>query len=198
MPASSSGQLACERAVCLCCRDLSYTVRIALIENSDDWAKIGLMIRQSTAANAKHAIIYLSPHLTRLGDVYRSEIPPDGTTWTLLGSVNIAMGATLYVGLPVTAYNDGVLCTAAFSNVSVERFGVQLPADADYSGTVDAAAGQDAVLAEQYGPAAAAAISGCQSLTASQTPVRRRAARGDAILATSPLAVDLLLAYDHP
>jgi len=85
--------------------------------------------------------------LTRWGDMYVSEMSPDGTAWTTLDSVSLSMSSTIYVGLPVTSYNDGELCTAVFTDVSVEEY--RLPGDANYSGTVDEA--DAAIVADHWG-----------------------------------------------
>ncbi len=42
--------------------NFTYTVQVAAMENTDYWAKAGLMIRETTAAGSKNAMIYLSPH----------------------------------------------------------------------------------------------------------------------------------------
>jgi autotransporter-associated beta strand protein len=41
--------------------DGSITARVATVENTAGWAKIGVMIRESTAANSKHAMVVVSP-----------------------------------------------------------------------------------------------------------------------------------------
>jgi hypothetical protein len=57
--------------------------------------------------------------LVRSGNTLSGYASPDGVTWTLVGSDTVVMGAGVYVGLPVTSHNDGVLSTATFTNVSV-------------------------------------------------------------------------------
>jgi hypothetical protein len=87
--------------------------------------------------------------LTREGDTFRSEISPDGATWTVVASQSITMGQTIYVGLPVTSRVNGSLCTATFTDVFVEVYSQRLPGDANYSGTVDQA--DAAILAANWG-----------------------------------------------
>ncbi|HBO44271.1 MAG TPA: hypothetical protein DD670_10125, partial [Planctomycetaceae bacterium] len=87
--------------------------------------------------------------LTRLGDTFRSEISPDGATWTIVGSVTIAMGETVQVGLPVTSRVRGTLCASVFGDVQVEEYSVRLPGDANFSGTVDQT--DAAILAANWG-----------------------------------------------
>jgi hypothetical protein len=43
----------------------------------------------------------------------------DGSSWTSMGSVTIAMGTNVYIGLAVTSHNNGTLCTATFDNLEV-------------------------------------------------------------------------------
>jgi hypothetical protein len=119
------------------------------LENSDLWTKAGVMMRASLAADAAHASMFVSAGkglafqrrvttggasthtsggtataprwvgLERAGDIFRAYVSADGASWTLVGSETITMGATIYVGLPVTSHNDGVLATATIDNVAV-------------------------------------------------------------------------------
>ena len=57
--------------------------------------------------------------IERLGNVVISSTSPNGTTWTEIRRETIAMSAAVYVGLAVTSHNNGVLCTATFTNVQV-------------------------------------------------------------------------------
>jgi hypothetical protein len=117
-------------------------------------AGIRMQYRASTGATTAHPANYPAlgdPYwvrLTRLDDTYISEMSPDGQTWTELGRVTIVMGATIYVGLPVTSFVDGTLATAVFTNVSVIR-PTGLPGDADGNGLVDA--GDAAIMAAHWG-----------------------------------------------
>lgn len=58
--------------------------------------------------------------LTRSGNTFTAERSADGTNWTQVGSPQaIAMGASVYVGLAVTASDNNFLNLATFDNVSV-------------------------------------------------------------------------------
>ena len=57
--------------------------------------------------------------IERLGNVVISSTSPNGITWTELRRETIAMSVAIYVGLAVTSHNNGVLCTATFTNVQV-------------------------------------------------------------------------------
>lgn len=119
------------------------------LTNSDGWAKAGVMIRESTAANAIHALTAITPangvafqrrtatggttahtgvagivapryvKIERNGSTITSSYSSNGTSWTVVGSASMTMSTTILVGLCVTSHNDGVLSNAAFSNVSV-------------------------------------------------------------------------------
>jgi hypothetical protein len=45
----------------------------------------------------------------------------DGTTWTAIGSDTVTQGATVYVGLAVTAHNAGEVSEAKFRDLQTER-----------------------------------------------------------------------------
>jgi regulation of enolase protein 1 (concanavalin A-like superfamily) len=55
--------------------------------------------------------------LTRTGNTISSYASPDGATWTFVGQTTIAMPATVYIGLAVTAHLPGSLNTANFDHV---------------------------------------------------------------------------------
>ena len=56
--------------------------------------------------------------LTRVGNTFTGYHPPDGSTWTQIGSASITMATSGYIGLAVTSHNDGTLSTANFDNIS--------------------------------------------------------------------------------
>jgi len=129
--------------------DVTITARVASLANTDPWAKAGVMIREGTAANARHTFSALTTanglafqrrlttggttthtagpagaapywvRLTRSGNVFTSFVSANGTTWTQIGTETIAMTASTQVGLAVTSHNDGVLCSATLDNVTV-------------------------------------------------------------------------------
>lgn len=129
--------------------DVTITARVASLGNTDPWAKAGVMIRESTAANARHVLTAVtianglafqrraaaggeSAHtagpggsvpywvrVSRAGNVFTSFVSSNGTSWTQVGSVTIAMPAATQVGLAVTSHNNSVTTTATFDNVSV-------------------------------------------------------------------------------
>jgi regulation of enolase protein 1 (concanavalin A-like superfamily) len=55
--------------------------------------------------------------LTRSGTVVTADGSQDGVTWTNVGTLTPAIGSNAYVGLAVTAHNNGTFTTATFDNV---------------------------------------------------------------------------------
>ena len=116
--------------------------------NTNPWAKAGVMIRASSAANTAFVGVFQTPgngvamqwrdnsgqpnwtpgprisgnaviKLVRVGDVFTGFASNDGTSWTTIGSVTIAMPSSLLAGLAVTSHNTGLLSTATFESVAV-------------------------------------------------------------------------------
>lgn len=57
--------------------------------------------------------------VTRSGNTITAEHSSNGTSWTTISSATVTMSSNVYIGLAVTSHNDGTLCTATFTNVSV-------------------------------------------------------------------------------
>ena len=119
------------------------------IQNSDPWAKGGVMIRETLAANSKQAMTVLTPgngvsfqrrtatggmtasttvagitapywvKVVRSGSTFTGYRSADGASWTLVGSDTITMAANVYIGLPLTSHNNSVLCASSIDNVSI-------------------------------------------------------------------------------
>ena len=128
--------------------DGTIVARVASVQKTHVWAKGGVMIRESLAANSRNAFMLVSAssgasfqfrastgggttasnasgilppywvRLIRTGNTLAGSISPDGITWTPVGSATINMGASIYVGLAVTSHNSSVLCTSTFDNVT--------------------------------------------------------------------------------
>jgi regulation of enolase protein 1 (concanavalin A-like superfamily) len=128
--------------------NVEIIARVASLTNTNAWAKAGVMVRETLAANSKHAFAAATPSngvalqsrsttggtsanvgaastipvwlkLNRSGNVFTASRSADGVTWTTTGSVTISMTTSVYVGLAVTSHANGTLTTAAFSNVTV-------------------------------------------------------------------------------
>ncbi|HUR57743.1 MAG TPA: S8 family serine peptidase, partial [Opitutaceae bacterium] len=123
--------------------------RVTGLTNTNAWAKVGLMFRESLAANSRNVFVSLTAgngvvlqsrttaggltnlaygrgggvprwlRLVRSGSTFTGYESTDGIAWVLTGSATIALPATVYVGLAVTSHNDGTLCTATFDRVTI-------------------------------------------------------------------------------
>ncbi len=137
--------------------DGEISARVASVENTDSWAKAGVMVRESLTGGSTHAMMVItagngaafqrrtttdgsSSHtagssvtapywvrLVRSGDTLTGYESSDGGAWNQVGSATVAMATDVYIGLAVTAHNDGTLCTTDISNVAVTGGGPQPP-----------------------------------------------------------------------
>ena len=133
--------------------DGTIVARVLSLQNTDPWAKAGLMIREGTDAGAKHAFCFVTPvngvafqrrpttngptshtsgshngaarwlRLVRAGTAITGHESPDGVTWTLVGSVTISMTNPVEVGLAVTSHDNAATCTAVFEQVVITPSG---------------------------------------------------------------------------
>jgi uncharacterized repeat protein (TIGR03806 family) len=129
--------------------DGEIRARIASVQNTDVWAKAGVMFRETLADNSTHAYAaitaangavfqrrpttggssdntdgpeYAAPawvRVVRAGNLFTAYTSTNGSAWTQINSVTIPMAATAYVGLAVTAHNNAALNTSVFDNVLV-------------------------------------------------------------------------------
>ncbi|MCX5677213.1 MAG: hypothetical protein NTX87_19685, partial [Planctomycetota bacterium] len=56
--------------------------------------------------------------LTRSGNSFTAEASANGTTWTTISTISIAMGSSAYIGLAVTSHTNTQLNTAKFDSLS--------------------------------------------------------------------------------
>jgi hypothetical protein len=131
----------------------SITARVVSITNTDVWAKAGVMIRESLAPGAVNIAMVVTPgsgvsfqrritmdagseettqtgitapqwvRLSRSGNTFTGEYSANGSNWTTLGSVDIAMLPDTYIGLCLTSHNVDATCTAELSNVTTDGTG---------------------------------------------------------------------------
>ncbi|MDB6027165.1 MAG: hypothetical protein JWM68_3388 [Verrucomicrobiales bacterium] len=129
--------------------DGEITARIVSVQNSDPWAKVGVMIRESLAANSKHAFTLLSAgnglafqrrtgtgstsdsttgpsvgapywvRLNRTGSSLTSYTSSNGINWSILGSASIPMSNAVQIGLAVTSHNNTNFNNAVFDHVQL-------------------------------------------------------------------------------
>ena len=81
--------------------------------------------RSSTGASAtisKSVSGVTAPYwvgLVRSGSTFSASISPDGSTWTSLGSIDVTMTKSAFIGLPICSRQSGVLATGTLDNVTV-------------------------------------------------------------------------------
>lgn len=128
--------------------DGTLTARVVSITNTSQYAKAGIMVRQSLSPDSQYAFVEASPslysfhyrtaatnysssgpyfpatypiwlRLTRLNGNYTAYSSTDGNTWTKINeTVSIATSPTVYAGLAVTSQNPAAANTAVFDHVS--------------------------------------------------------------------------------
>ena len=115
--------------------------KILSITKSDNWAKAGVMIRETLKADSKHAFMCVTPvegvafqrriktgnssthtgatgsapiwlKLNRTGNQFKAFKSDDSLHWELVGTETITMTQNSFIGLALTSHNDNVLCTA--------------------------------------------------------------------------------------
>ncbi|MHB1034612.1 MAG: lamin tail domain-containing protein [Pirellulales bacterium] len=141
--------------------DGELVARVASLTNPNVWAKAGVMIRETLAANSRHAMTVITPgngvsfqrrlntggqsehtttagpaapywvRIVRQGNNFSSYSSLDGQTWALNGTVTIAMTTNAYIGLAVTSHAPGTLATAVIDNVTFVPPDTTGPAVAD-------------------------------------------------------------------
>jgi len=137
--------------------DGSIVARVATVQGSDPWTKVGVMIRQSLGSGSAHAFMLVSSgkglafqrrttangttttttptaggaprwlRLTRAGQTISAASSADGSTWTTVGQSTIAMTGPVYVGLAVSSHNPSLLASARFEQVTVSAVNVTSP-----------------------------------------------------------------------
>ncbi len=130
--------------------DGEVRAQVASMTNTNPWAKAGVMIRESTAANARNAFAGITamngsavqtrtatgaatsftpgpwvtaPHwvrLVRTGNRITAYTSFDGVSWTQGASEDVVMGATVLVGFAVTSHDNAQLNTAVFTNAAIQ------------------------------------------------------------------------------
>jgi len=128
--------------------DGEIRARVVSVQNTDPWAKAGVMIRETATAGSTHAFALVSygngvrlqsrvttggasadaggpgsaaPYwvrLTRAGNLFTAYSSTDGINWTQFATQTIGMSSSTYAGLAVTAHNNGSLNSSVFDNVT--------------------------------------------------------------------------------
>ena len=130
--------------------DGTLVARVSSSQVTDGYAKSGVMWRESNAADARYAFVFVGPNtlgyevrtaaarassgasygsgsapkwlkLVRAGNVFTAFASDDGVAWKQLGTLQtMPMSATARAGLAVTAHNDAALNLSTFENVSAQ------------------------------------------------------------------------------
>jgi hypothetical protein len=123
--------------------------RVTAIQMTDPYAKAGVMLRETTAAEAVHVVLDICPDgnvefmtrlapgdattyidgttqepptwlkLVRVGSTVTGYISLDGSEWTTVGSTSVPMSWSALIGLAVTSHDTAQLNTSTFSSVTV-------------------------------------------------------------------------------
>ncbi|HVU27563.1 MAG TPA: cellulase family glycosylhydrolase [Verrucomicrobiae bacterium] len=129
--------------------DCTNTVEVTGLQNTDPWAKAGLMIRESFNPDSANAFVMMTsqngslfstraatgaasssaggsgsaPYWIRLirnGNVFTAYTSSTGAGWNQIGSpVTILMATNAFVGLAVTAHNNTEINIAGFSSFNI-------------------------------------------------------------------------------
>ncbi len=133
---------------------IDMKARVVSIQNNNVNAKCGVMFRSNLDAGSPDVFMAITagngagfesrltqnattsyqsvssnaaPYWVRLvsnGNKYVGYISPDGTTWTAVDSVTVALGTYLYVGFAYSSHDVNTLGTAVVDNVSLSQSGV--------------------------------------------------------------------------
>lgn len=125
--------------------DGEIITRVTSQTRTDDWAKSGIMIKESTTKGSKYVLLAVTPangvtfqhnfngdsgsatyafpnawlKLKRTGDVFRAYTSSNGTDWSPIGETTLPMPHTVTAGLAVTSHKYDTLNTTEFDHTSV-------------------------------------------------------------------------------
>jgi regulation of enolase protein 1 (concanavalin A-like superfamily) len=119
------------------------------VQNTNAYAKVGLMMRETPSADSRHASMLVTPgdgvhfswretagqgmgevknqgfaapiwlKLTRVGKRFTGYRSTDGVNWTQVGYRDVNMGASILAGMAGNSHNNTGLGTHSFDNVSL-------------------------------------------------------------------------------
>lgn len=131
--------------------DVSVAAKINSLKNTDPWAKSGVMIRGSQAANAANVMMAVTPgngvtfqyrstaggqsqfnniggisapvalKLTREGARFKGYYSKNGFDWIKVGQADINMPQQTYSGMAVTSHNPAVSTSSDIGGFRIER-----------------------------------------------------------------------------
>jgi regulation of enolase protein 1 (concanavalin A-like superfamily) len=127
--------------------DFVFQARVTYLAYADYWSKAGVMLRDNLGSGAAEEFTMVTAaaltgvewrqtggggtswtegpgatfpywvQLARVGNVVTGSVSPDGVTWTQVDQETPSIGSSAYIGLAVTAHNNGTTTTAKFDNV---------------------------------------------------------------------------------
>ena len=133
--------------------DGEVVAHVQSLSNSNAWAKTGVMIRETLAANSRHAFAMVSAasgygfqrridtagssqhtagtatgapgwvRLVRTASRIDAYQSTDGTTWRLIGSDTVPMADAVFVGLATTSHNTSTATDAVLDSFKVTQGG---------------------------------------------------------------------------
>jgi hypothetical protein len=137
--------------------DGQIAARVTSLQNTNTYAKAGVMLRSTTSAASAHVILDVLPNggiefmtrssngasttylggasqsapvwlkLARSGSIVTAYVSTNGTNWSSIGAVNFAVGSSIDAGLAVTSHDTGALNTATFDGVGITSFSTTGP-----------------------------------------------------------------------
>jgi regulation of enolase protein 1 (concanavalin A-like superfamily) len=129
--------------------DGAIIARLRTQQNTDPWAKAGVMFRETLASNSTYAMVLLTPtngshlqartitgggaadmagpvvaatywlKLVRNGSTFSASTSSNGVNYVQVGTTNITMTSNVFVGFAVCSHASNALSTAVFDNVTV-------------------------------------------------------------------------------
>jgi regulation of enolase protein 1 (concanavalin A-like superfamily) len=136
--------------------------RVSALSGANPYAKAGVMFRDALSAGAAHVLLDVRPNgsiefmsraatgattsfvagatqtapvwlrLTRSGSTFKGEVSPDGSSWIVVGSTNVALAASASAGLAVTSHDAAELAIGTFDNVAVTLAAPSAPGGTSY------------------------------------------------------------------
>jgi hypothetical protein len=128
--------------------DGQIVVRMTGMQNTNSFAKAGVMLRESLASNATNVILDVNPNgniefmdrpatgasttwlagatqaapawlkLVRAGATVTAFVSADGASWRTAGSVSVSIASNAFIGLVVCSHTTSTVNTATFDNVT--------------------------------------------------------------------------------
>ena len=131
-----------------CAGDCTIEARVTTLQNTNQWAKAGVMLRETLAAGSRQVDVIVSPskgvamqyrsatggvsasagttagaapgwvRLVRRGNVITGFWSTDATHYTQIGTLTMPMNPTIFAGLAVTSHNTTTATNAIFNAVT--------------------------------------------------------------------------------